>query len=179
MVYKFRSLDSSDNFTGPKMVAKESQFVDLNTDYANRLSYHRQFMRTQAIASEMALKFNEALDFILKNCKRSHRSRIYFSALPRINFLSPQLVHVFVGLVGALVFLIEPMIDVEKYEKFNNNMGYVKGQKQLLPNSKDICNFGSEAETVGKVRGDDLGTRTRKRRRTTLYSTRHQNQTQT
>jgi len=157
MVYKFRFLDSSDHFTGPKMVAKESRFVDVNTDYENRLSYHREFMRTQAIASKMALKFNEALDFLLKGCKRSDRSRAYFTALPRINFLSPQLVHVTDGLLGDLVFLIEPMLDVGKYEKFNNNMGYVKGQKQLLPDSKDIHNFGSEAETVGKVRGEDLG----------------------
>ena len=127
MVHKFRFLDDkTQNFIGPKMVAKESRFVDFETSYQRRMDYHREFMRTQAIASKMAAKFNEALDSLSSHFPAQDKS--FLDRLPRIIFLAPLLVEVMHQGVPFCT-LIEPMLDVAKYEKFNNNMGFVKGQK--------------------------------------------------
>jgi len=127
MVHKFRFLDDkTQNFIGPKMVAKESRFVDFETSYQRRMDYHREFMRTQAIASKMAAKFNEALDSLSSHFPA--RDKSFLDRLPRIIFLAPLLVEVMHQGVPFCT-LIEPMLDVAKYEKFNNNMGFVKGQK--------------------------------------------------
>ena len=51
MVHKFRFLDdNSHSFIGPKMMAKESRFVEATTSCQHRKNYHRECMRTQAIA---------------------------------------------------------------------------------------------------------------------------------
>ena len=129
MVHKFRFLDDKSNsFIGPKMVAKESRFVEATTTYQHRFNYHREFMRTQAIASEMAVKFNEAIDALAGHF--GPRSVKLVATLPRINFLTPMIVETMDPELGAFAILIEPMLDVTKYEKFNNNMGFVKGQKR-------------------------------------------------
>jgi len=146
MVRKFRFFDDSSphspwdlrkiqpefsHFSTLKFVAKESRFVNIGDAYADRMEYHREFMRTQAIASQMALKFNNALDSIFAKFDGPENQKILANQ-PRIYFLSPMVVEVQDTNLGALAFLIEPMLDVAKYEKFNNNMGYVKGQKQSV-----------------------------------------------
>ena len=65
LAFKFRYIDSEGNFFGPKMVAKESRFVEdeEGPDYlqSSQHAYHKTFMRTQAAASKYAKLFNEAL----------------------------------------------------------------------------------------------------------------------
>ena len=146
MVRKFRFFDESSphspwdlskiqpefsHFSTLKFVAKESRFVDVSGAYADRMEYHREFMRTQAIASQMALKFNNALDSVFAEFGEPE-NKTFLANQPRIHFLSPMVVEVQDTNLGALAFLIEPMLDVAKYEKFNNNMGYVKGQKESI-----------------------------------------------
>jgi hypothetical protein len=128
MVHKFRFLDDKSNsFIGPKMVAKESRFVEATTSsYQHRMNYHREFMRTQAIACEMAVKFNEAIDALVLHFAGS-AARV--DTMPRVKFLTPMIVETWDRELGRFAILIEPMLD-GKYEKFNNNMGFVKGQKR-------------------------------------------------
>jgi hypothetical protein len=143
MVHKFRFLNQQKEFTGPLMVAKESRFVDEEASYEQRLEYHRNFMRTQAIASEMADKFNAAVTGL----KQHFTTNGVVNACPRISFLEPMVVEVKDGKLGDYCILIEPMLEVSKYEKFNGNMGFVKGQKKLDNLSKSI----------GKLRIEEAG----------------------
>ena len=128
MVHKFRFLDDkTQNFIGPKMVAKESRFVDLETSYQHRMDYHREFMRTQAIASKMAAKFNETLDSLSSHFPAWDKS--FLDRLPRIMFLAPLLVEV-MHQGAPFCTLIEPMLDVAKYEKFQQQHGLCQGPKE-------------------------------------------------
>jgi len=130
MVRKFRFFDESSphspwdlskiqpefsHFSTLKFVAKESRFVDVSGAYADRMEYHREFMRTQAIASQMALKFNNALDSVFAEFGEPE-NKTFLANQPRIHFLSPMVVEVQDTNLGALAFLIEPMLDVAKYE---------------------------------------------------------------
>eukprot|EP00978_Attheya_sp_CCMP212_P014434 scaffold36766_cov45-Attheya_sp.AAC.1 len=62
IVHKFRFIDEHDQFIGPKMVAKQSRFVENDGSYKDRMSYHREFLRTQSLASRFADLFNEKID---------------------------------------------------------------------------------------------------------------------
>jgi hypothetical protein len=95
MVHKFRFLNQQKEFTGPLMVAKESRFVYEEANYEQRLEYHRNFMRTQAIASKMADKFNAAV----AGLKQHLTSSRFVDSCPRIfdssiSFLAPMVVEV-------------------------------------------------------------------------------------
>jgi len=120
-VRKFRFLGQDQyTFIGPVMVAKESRFIEEEASYDRRLKFHEQFMRTQSISSAYSEKFNEA---ILK----LEDKRVLSQRSPRIEFLKPLLVEVNDKKLKNYCFLIEEMLE-GKYEKFNNNKGYVKGQ---------------------------------------------------
>jgi hypothetical protein len=54
MVHKFRFLNENGDFVGPKMVAKESRFVESKGSYELRMKFHRDFLRKQALASRLA-----------------------------------------------------------------------------------------------------------------------------
>ena len=49
------------------------------------MEYHREFMRTQDIASSFAKKYNEALDQVQKHFSR--KDSLY--GIPRIQFIEP------------------------------------------------------------------------------------------
>jgi hypothetical protein len=121
MVHKFRFLDQSRGFTGPKMVAKESRFLQ-DKYYEERLKYHTSFCRTQAIASQIAAKFNEALDAVDEH---TYGGRL--RSVPRIEFLTPMVVSLVDESGDWYCVLVEKQLPVDKYTKFNNNMGYVMG----------------------------------------------------
>ena len=125
VVRKFRYLDENSNFIGPTMVAKDSRF-EIDT-YDSKRAFHANFLRTQALASEIATYFNEALDSLALLPCFEHMPE-YVNKLPRIEFLDPMVIDVKEG-YERLSFLIEPFME-GKYEKFNNNMGYVEGQEK-------------------------------------------------
>jgi len=135
-VRKFRFLGQDQyTFNGPVMVAKESRFIEEEASYDRRLKFHEQFMRTQAISSAYSEKFNEA---ILK----LEDKRVSSQSSPRIEFLNPLLVEVNDCKLKNYCFLIEEMLE-GKYEKFNNNKGYVKGQDQNGKFKKSIGKLNS------------------------------------
>ena len=129
MVHKYRYLDQHGHFTGPKMVAKESRFVEEDgrgsRSYRERMEYHREFMRTQALASEFAKKFNSALDNLLAHFDDEYHD--WVERMPRIEFLEPLVIEAMEANGEEFNMLVEPMLE-GRYVKFNNNMGYVKGQ---------------------------------------------------
>lgn len=131
IVHKFRFLDGDDKFVGPKMVAKESRFVEEHGTYRERMHYMSEFMRTQAWAEEFAKQFNDALDALVQRFPA--KRKVWLDQLPRIRFLEPLVVECVSGWndrwkkVKEFNILIEEMLE-GKYEKYNNNMGMVKGQ---------------------------------------------------
>lgn len=160
IVYKVRFVDERLNFTGPKMVAKESRFVEARGSYDDRMNYHRDFLRTQSIASEFAKKFNDALDGLKKVFHPScHRA---IDRLPRIRFLQPLVVEALgVNDDGKeWNILVEEQLEGE-YTKFNSNRGYVHDQAKSK-NDNGIDNYGnanlsSDDEHDDAVAGGGLG----------------------
>jgi len=144
IVRKLRYLDKNNNFIGPKMVAKESRFIDpTGSTYNVKRAFHANFMRTQALAAEFATKFNVALDSL--HFRSSPQFVECIKDLPRIEFVQPMVVQV----KGSdeeewKSILIEKFLEGD-YEKFNNNMGFVKGQD--LKNSL-YDNMNPPAEAV-------------------------------
>ena len=92
IVYKVRFLDHEKKFVGPKMVAKESRFIQEGQGtYEDRMNYHRDFLRTQAIASELADQFNAALASMKMHFP--HVPHSLLDDIPRIRFLL-SLIHI-------------------------------------------------------------------------------------
>ena len=136
IVRKFRFLNPNGNFIGPKMVAKESRFIDPNIgSYKETRAFHADFMRTQALASEFATKFNQALDSLWEHFVEPHAREI-FRKLPRIEFVEPMVVEVQENNEESNI-LVEVFLE-GKYEKFNNNMGFVQGQTQKVTEVDDL-----------------------------------------
>ena len=158
VAYKFRFVDDDGKFTGMKMVAKESRFVDDESvksstakDYlkSRQHQYHVDFMRTQYLASDISVKYNRVLaeweEFFLKKREQLQQNpfdpayqqkyKIYASQLdrirkfPRIRFLQP---HVFelVDKVENRTFnvMVEPFLP-EKFRKYNSNNGAIPSQQ--------------------------------------------------
>lgn len=146
VVHRFREIDRNNNFIGPKLVAKESRFVE---DHIEGLDFHRSFCKTQATARHLAHLFNEKLD-------KLSNDRNDLGKLPRIEFLECSVFVVDEGQPGGDVnnvneqgILVEEMLDVTHYKKWNGNNGYVntvvkssrhrpiKGPKQRFQPSLD------------------------------------------
>ncbi len=134
-------------FIGPVMVAKESRFLSKDGTSKQYMDYLREFMRTQSIAAEYAKKFNEALNDIPNHFSWAEHElvRRTTSKFPRIEFLEPLVIEVIDETKRDdstnYNILVEPMLE-GKYEKFNDNMGMVRGEaksvqeKDLLPKEK-------------------------------------------
>jgi len=88
------------------------------------LAFHESFLRSQSIASEMAMKFNEKIDS-LESLYEDLNWKRRVTLFPRIYFLEPIVGEFFDEGGNAINVLVEPFME-GKYEKFNNNMGYVK-----------------------------------------------------
>ena len=141
VAFKFRFLDENGAFTGPKMVAKESRFVQnegthQSSEYltTDQHKYHKDFMRTQFLASKFATKFNDTLqeweDHLRLRAGHNssyrdqclfHKERIH--KYPRIRFLQPRIFELRDDEEGKTFnVLAEPMIEGD-YRKYNTNNG--------------------------------------------------------
>ena len=125
IVSKLRYLDKNNCFKGPKLVAKESRHVLNKSQYGKQLKFHKTFMRTQAIASEMATKFNNDID-ALEDMYNNNSSWVKtVRSLPRIDFLEPYVTELWDDRGEAEYYLIEPFLE-GRYTKFNSNNGFVQ-----------------------------------------------------
>jgi len=166
MAFKFRFVDKTGNFVGPKMVAKESRFVEmteggseLESQYllSSRHSYHRQFMRTQAIAARFAFIYNRALDEDLPKVIKSNRALLILKQYPRIRFLDPLVVELAEkDPTGQEVkthnILVEPMIE-DHYRKFNNNFGAVANEALQKGYQSEINTSGIDQKVINFLLG--------------------------
>jgi len=149
LAFKFRFVaDDGKTFIGPKMVAKESRFIETkdSTDdqggylLSDRFSYHKQFMRTQAIASKFARIYNKALEDLPEN--------LWTKQYPRVRFLDPMIIEIedrTGGETKTSNILVEPMIE-GVYRKFNSNNGKVASA--AVSSIKEI----EDTHTVGIAR---------------------------
>jgi len=150
LAYKFRFIDKKGKFEGPKMVAKESRFVeDLDegskSSYlqSHRHTYHKTFMRTQATASYFAEMFNKSL--------KEQFSDADTKKLVKIRFLDPVIFELEDISSGTYNVLVEPMIE-GKFEKFTDNFGNLKPEAEnevVLPEDSGIDVF-SAAKLLGR-----------------------------
>jgi Mg-chelatase subunit ChlD len=108
MVHKFRYLDESDHFIGPKLVAKQSRFVELEGSYENRMNYHREFLRTQALAARFASYFNDAISDLVNHFDPAHHG--WIAKMPQIHFLDPLVVEVLQDDGTELNILVEVQV---------------------------------------------------------------------
>lgn len=143
LVRQFRYLDDKNNFVGPKWVAKESRFVDEEKDseYKSEIDYHRDFMRSQMLAHDLAAAFNKALDDLPQNFDSSQHD--WLKKLPRIRFVEPLVMELVEG-GKKKFFLVETMLE-GRYRKFNNNMGYVFNTKRNVALAGADLNEDAEA----------------------------------
>lgn len=124
VVSKLRYLDRFGSFLGSQMVAKDSRYVLAR--HRGKTRFHATFMRTQSIASSLAISFNEAISDIM----RSHFSGAFVKKvvnLPHIRFLEPLVTQVVNDNGFDDYYLIERFLEGQ-YTKFNSNNGYVKDQ---------------------------------------------------
>ena len=84
--------------------------------YEEQMNCHREFMRTQDIASDFAEKFNEAILQALTYFSVEDQGMINKS-LCRVEFIEPMVVDLVENGVKTNV-LVEPMLSGE-YKKFN------------------------------------------------------------
>jgi Alpha-kinase family/von Willebrand factor type A domain len=131
IVHKFRYLDEKGNFIGPKMVAKQSRFVDSSGtfDYDRTRAFHATFLRTQALASRLAEKFNKALDTV---CGSSPNQ------FPKIHFVEPMVLKLRRD-NEQICILIEQFLEGD-YQKFNNNKGYVLDPLRDMASNEGVQN---------------------------------------
>ena len=153
IVRKFRFLDKQNRFIGPVMVAKESRFVDNDNAFEKRMDYHEEFMRTQSLASEMAKQFNNALDKIPKYFKNKVAKHLV-GKIPKIEFLEPLVVQTIDPGREDKEYnvLVEPMLE-GTYEKFNDNMGMVRGKNK----SVSVEDLAGAMGNLGIGNGPSLG----------------------
>jgi Alpha-kinase family len=107
--------------------------VEEDCSYEARMDYHRQFMRTQAIASALAIKFNTAVVKQLAPPPTTTTSTTTTTTtttttrrIPIIRFLDPLVFELTDAKNQQEVNqLVEEML-IGHYEKFNNNTGFVR-----------------------------------------------------
>ncbi|KAL7548558.1 hypothetical protein ACHAWF_012911 [Thalassiosira exigua] len=152
IVRKVRFVDNDGDYVGPVMVAKESRFVESHSgnSYQEQMAYHREFMRTQDIASDLAKKFNAAL--LQAQTHFGQKSQGFLSRLPRIQFIEPMVAELIEDNQEKNV-LIEQFLQGE-YKKFNSNMGFVEDDVKKLV--QRMNNLGLDGD-VSRPFDDGLG----------------------
>ena len=151
LVRQFRYLDDQNNFVGPKWVAKESRFIDDEAQgiaSESQIDYHRDFMRSQMLAHQLAADFNQALDDLAQFVPSSQHA--WLKKLPRIRFLEPLVVEL-VDDGKKKFFLIESKLE-GRYRKFNDNMGYVNPKRSVDSPGHQL---GASLEIIAEGDGDD------------------------
>jgi hypothetical protein len=125
MVRRFREFDVRLNFVGPWMVAKESRYVEeIGRDLRDDRLFHQTFCKAQQQAERIAREFNFRLAMIPGAGPST----------PRIHFLDCHVYVLDIEAMGKVGVLVEKMLDVERYKKWNTNNGGVA----LLDGVKDL-----------------------------------------
>eukprot|EP01049_Picozoa_sp_SAG25_P011882 SAG25_NODE_1513_length_2865_cov_3.743312_1_plen_338_part_00 len=136
LVQKFCTVGPGGKFIGPAMVAKSSRFLEVD---AAQIDYHREFCRTQALASKFGKLFNARLDAVSATRDQIVERRSTYGShfrIPRVQFLE-CFVYVMTDVgIGRTGLLVEKMLDPKRYRKWNGNNGYVSGQNKKLAAQK-------------------------------------------
>ena len=143
MVQEFRLLTETCLQVGKNLVAKQSRFLE-NDGRAEE--YHKIFCQTQSKAQVLAEKFNKVLSTLPG----------VDNTVPRIEFLKCSVYST--GKRGqGKAYLVEEMLDPQKYQKWNNNAGYVKGQSKDFTVKKEIMeqNLGSHLDDLAELSDEE------------------------
>ena len=115
---------------GKPLVAKESRFVveKGNCDETKRQNFVKTFCITQQFAGRIAEEFNHKLDQLYRVDDKT----------PRVRFLDCSVYKTDDINTGNLSMLVEERLDHMKWQKWNDNNGYVKGMDQRPVVSEEI-----------------------------------------
>ena len=142
IVHKFREVGASGAFVGPKLVAKESRFVDDDAP-SGRLKFHESFARTQLKASHLAQEFNKAL------AELETRGAMEWGSVPRVEFLDVSVYTVINEETGnEQGYLVEKQL-AGKWRKWNSNNGWGFGREP--PNTSETAKDESLAAPTGRL----------------------------
>ncbi|CAE8653365.1 unnamed protein product [Polarella glacialis] len=133
LVRKFRLVNENGAFVGPKLVAKETQFIgDLSN--GDLKAFHSIFCKTQTQAQMLATKFNDAVSSLPGTA---------WSAA-QIRFLECSVYMVHDQNLGRIGLLVEKMLDPQRYKKWKSKKGSVSSQADLESAAMPTdANFGS------------------------------------
>lgn len=136
VVFLMTEINANNEAVGAPLVAKVSLFKHKEKDLVYLRRWHKTFLKTQEVASNLAGKFNQALD-------RQGVSK----CIPRVMFLPCC---IYEGEMGSgdhkveFAFLSESRLDPNQYLKWNNNTGGVDGVMR-----KNAVNFEPLALALG------------------------------
>jgi len=119
LVAKFREVNKDGRFVGPALVAKETRFESDTPSGDGFRAFHKVFAQTQGRAKELAEKFNERLSLIPGVC----------ASTPRVDILDCSIYEFYDCKLGLTSVLVEKQLDVQRYDKWNDNNGGVDGKK--------------------------------------------------
>ena len=117
LVYQLREIDVSRKIVGTPLVAKDGRFVE---DYNQLRNFHFSFCKTQKIAANLAVKFNQRLE----------KSPQVAETVPRIKFLDCFVYTFYDEYDEEINYLVEKQLDHNQYRKWNDNQGGIQGQKK-------------------------------------------------
>ncbi|XP_066936684.1 uncharacterized protein [Clytia hemisphaerica] len=117
LVYQLREIDANGKIIGTPLVAKDGKYVE---DYNQLKDFHYSFCKTQKIAANLAVKFNDRLD----------QSPQVAKTVPRVKFLD-CFVYTFYDQYDEYNYLVEKQLDHNQYRKWNDNQGGIQGQKKV------------------------------------------------
>jgi hypothetical protein len=119
IVCKMTEINATGEPVGPLLVAKEPLYWHKNEGAEHLEHWHKNFIKTQCVASKLALRFNKKLDMLGVD------QRIF-----RIKFLQCSIYNAHVG-DKYHSYLVEKLLDPRRYLKYNNNAGGVSGVPQI------------------------------------------------
>ena len=146
LVKEFREVRADGMFVGPLLVAKDTKYVRRSKElHQDEKDFHKVFCKTQGKAQKYATIFNERLGRL---------ESVVGHSIPKIEFLDCSvymLENPDKPEMGRHGYLVERMLDIKrfKYEKWNDNDGWVKGTKKDV---EDVV-LGE----IGGGLGGDLG----------------------
>jgi len=124
---------------GPPLVAKDGRYIeDLSK---SQFKYHEEFCRSQSKCSQFAEAFNAQLAATL--------SQGEVATTPRITFLTTWVYLVVEKDGSQREVMAEKRLDVKRYQKFNNNAGFVLDEEDFASGSTRSSKIQSTVTFTG------------------------------
>lgn len=139
IVFEMREIDRAGVPIGQKLVAKDSLW--LHSERVSKTDFHKVFIQTQMKAESYAKKFNAKLDQLGLS---KFIPRIYFIPCSIYSYQCEDVS----GTISEMAYLAEPMLDVSRYNKWNDNAGGVDGAHIEREHHYELNSIASTAVSI-------------------------------